>query len=145
MSFEANKRKINGLWPLVDWTDEERDLWTRRLQHLVQPWLDEALDEVATSYAVKKPHLKWVMDAYLKVRDAHRGPGKTGDPIEEGITASDRSTMIDRIESMTDAEKEEVKRKLKMTCDVQVDFSQDLAEWKNFTMAMVLAALEHIE
>ena len=50
-----------------------------------------------------------------------------------------------RINEMTEGEREEVTRRLKMTCDVHVDFTQDLQDWTNFKMAMVLAALEHIE
>ena len=52
-----NKAKINGLWPQVSWTEEERNLWSSKLESLDQVTLSKALEEVATQYASQKPAL----------------------------------------------------------------------------------------
>ena len=63
---------IGNRWPSWEPTPQELRDWRHMLRNLDTAWLDEALLHVRSRYASDIPKLKWVLDAYYKVRDQQR-------------------------------------------------------------------------
>jgi hypothetical protein len=141
-----NKAKINGLWPQVSWTEEERNLWSDKLESLDQVTLCKALEEVATQYAAQKPALKWVLGEYKALR-ANEPMKMAHDHLEDdalyvGENMEKIHKMREKIGALTSDDKERVRVRCKSVLGIDVDFEKPLEEWSNFSTAMVAAAIE---
>jgi hypothetical protein len=63
---------ISVRWPSWEPTPQDLRDWRHLLRNFDSTWLDEALLHVRSRYASDIPKLKWVLDAYYKVRDQQR-------------------------------------------------------------------------
>ncbi len=68
-TWDDNKTAINGLWPMMQLTDEEKRLWHDDLQPLDQVVLYDAIRNVKRNNDTLYPQLKWMRDEY---RTLHR-------------------------------------------------------------------------
>lgn len=66
-TWEQNRQAINELWPLMEFTGEERKLWTDDLSSLNQDLLYDALRNVKRDHDTNYPQLKWVRDEYREL------------------------------------------------------------------------------
>ena len=66
-TWEENKTAINQLWPTVQFTDEERRLWSEDLSPLDQDDLYGAIRNVKRTHDNPWPQLKWVLDEYREL------------------------------------------------------------------------------
>tara|TARA_R100001463_G_scaffold111999_1_gene166970 strand:+ start:2845 stop:3321 length:477 start_codon:yes stop_codon:yes gene_type:complete len=140
-----NKAKINGLWPQVSWTEQERNLWSSKLESLDQVTLSKALEEVATQYASQKPALKWVLGEYKAMR-ANEPMNMAHQELEDdalyvGENMEKIEEMRKEIKALTPDEQERVKNRCKSVLGIDVDFEKPLDQWSNFSTAMVAAAI----
>ena len=70
-TWEENKTAINQLWPMAQFTEEERKLWGDDLRSLDQSVLYDAIRNVKRNSESLYPQLKWVRDEYRRL-DASR-------------------------------------------------------------------------
>lgn len=63
---------ISVRWPAWEPTAQDLKDWRHMMRNFDSTWLDEALLHVRSRYASDIPKLKWVLDAYYKVRDQQR-------------------------------------------------------------------------
>jgi hypothetical protein len=63
-TWDENRVAINELWPLVQFTAEEKRLWTDDLSGLDQDSLYDAIRNVKRNNESNYPQLKWVRDEY---------------------------------------------------------------------------------
>lgn len=68
-TWDENKTAINQLWPMAQFTEEERRLWTDDLSGLDQSILYDAIRNVKRNNESLYPQLKWIRDEY---RGLHR-------------------------------------------------------------------------
>jgi hypothetical protein len=63
-TWEENKTAINQLWPMAQFTEEERRLWHDDLSGLDQAVLYDAIRNVKRNNESLYPQLKWLRDEY---------------------------------------------------------------------------------
>jgi len=63
-TWDENKQAINQLWPMAQFTDEERRLWHDDLSGLNQDVLYDAIRNVKRNNESLYPQLKWLRDEY---------------------------------------------------------------------------------
>lgn len=63
-TWDENRRAINELWPLLQFTGEEKRLWTDDLSGLDQDLLYDAIRNVKRNNESNYPQIKWVRDEY---------------------------------------------------------------------------------
>lgn len=63
-TWEDNRNAINQLWPMVQFTDEEKRLWSEDLSRLDQVALYDALRNVKRTRDSLYPQLPWVLAEY---------------------------------------------------------------------------------
>lgn len=63
-TWDENRVAINQLWPVMEFTDEERRLWKDDLSNLNQDVLYDAIRNVKRNNDTNYPQLKWVRDEY---------------------------------------------------------------------------------
>lgn len=63
-TWEDNKTAINQLWPMVQFTEEEKRLWREDLSNLDQDVLYDAIRNVKRGHDTLYPQLKWMLDGY---------------------------------------------------------------------------------
>jgi hypothetical protein len=68
-TWDDNKTAINGLWPMMQLTDEEKRLWHDDLEPLDQVVLYDAIRNVKRNNDTLYPQIKWVREEY---RTLHR-------------------------------------------------------------------------
>lgn len=66
-TWDDNRRAINQLWPMCEWTEEERKLFTEDLSGLDQAVLYDAIRNVKRSNETLYPHLKQFRDEYRRL------------------------------------------------------------------------------
>lgn len=77
-TWEDNKTAINQLWPMAQWSDEERRLWTDDLHGLDQVVLYDAIRNVKRSTESLYPQLKWVRDEYRRLEASRKWSVSSG-------------------------------------------------------------------
>jgi hypothetical protein len=63
-TWDDNRAAINGLWPMMQLTDEEKLLWHDDLSPLDQVVLYDAIRNVKRNHDTLYPQIKWVKDEY---------------------------------------------------------------------------------
>lgn len=63
-TWDDNKQAINQLWPMAQFTEEERRLWHDDLSGLNQDVLYDAIRNVKRNTESLYPQLKWMRDEY---------------------------------------------------------------------------------
>ncbi len=61
-TWDENKTAINQLWPMAQFTDEERRLWHDDLGGLDQAVLYDAIRNVKRTHDSLYPQIKWILD-----------------------------------------------------------------------------------
>lgn len=76
-TWDDNRRAINQLWPLMEFTEEEKRLWHDDLSGLDQAVLYDAIRNVKRGNDTNYPQLKWVREEYravMRLRKAAERP-----------------------------------------------------------------------
>lgn len=63
-TWDQNRQAINQLWPLMEFTDEEKRLWHDDLSVCDQEVLYDAIRNVKRNNESNYPQLKWIRDEY---------------------------------------------------------------------------------
>lgn len=71
-TWEENRTAINELWPVVQFTNEEKRLWTDDLSGLDQETLYDAIRDAKRQHDSVYPQLKWILDAYRELTNLRR-------------------------------------------------------------------------
>ena len=71
-TWDENRSAINQLWPVMQFTDEEKRLWHDDLCSKDQDTLYDAIRNVKRNKDSQYPQLKWVLDAYRDLEHAKR-------------------------------------------------------------------------
>ena len=66
-TWEANRQRINGLWPRYQPTEEERRLAVGRLSGLNQRWLSAAIDDYRTECTSTVFRLSELLAVYRRI------------------------------------------------------------------------------
>lgn len=82
-TFDENKVSINQLWPVAQFTEEERRLWHDDLSGLDQDMLYDAIRNVKRSHDNVYPQLKWILDAYRELLNLRRAALRIASPREK--------------------------------------------------------------
>jgi len=81
-SWQDNRTAINGLWPMMQLTDEEKRLWHDDLSGLNQDVLYDAIRNVKRSHDTLYPQIKWIRDEYRHLDRARRAGEKQNRQVE---------------------------------------------------------------
>jgi len=88
-TWDDNRNVINQLWPVMEFTAEERRLWHDDLHGLDQSMLYDALRNVKRRHESLYPQLKWVLDAYRELSTLRRAAVKaSASKVERKISYS---------------------------------------------------------
>ena len=71
-TWDQNRAAINQLWPMAQFTDEEKRLWHDDLSGIDQDVLYDALRNVKRSRDSLYPQLPWILQAYRELNAAKR-------------------------------------------------------------------------
>ena len=71
-TWDDNRAAINQLWPVMQFTEEEKKLWCDDLSSLDQDTLYDAIRNVKRNKDSLYPQLKWVLDAFRELDHAKR-------------------------------------------------------------------------
>lgn len=71
-TWDDNRGAINGLWPMAEFTDEERRLWHDDLSQLNQDVLYDAIRNVKRKYESLYPQIKHVREEYRAIDRVRR-------------------------------------------------------------------------
>lgn len=71
-TWDQNRAAINQLWPIAQFTDEEKRLWHDDLSGLDQDVLYDSLRNVKRSRDSLYPQLPWILQAYRELFSAKR-------------------------------------------------------------------------
>jgi hypothetical protein len=71
-TWDQNRAAINQLWPMAQFTDEEKRLWHDDLSGIDQDVLYDALRNVKRSRDSLYPQLPWILQAYRELFSAKR-------------------------------------------------------------------------
>lgn len=63
-TWDQNRAAINQLWPMAQFTDEEKRLWNEDLCRLDQVVLYDTIRNVKRTHDSLYPQLKWMLDEY---------------------------------------------------------------------------------
>lgn len=92
-TWEDNKTAINQLWPMVQFTEEEKRLWREDLGSLDQDVLYDAIRNVKRGRDTLYPQLKWMLDGYRELfslrRRALRQTGDKHEKLDLNISAEE--------------------------------------------------------
>lgn len=82
-TWDDNRAAINGLWPMMQLTEEEKKLWHDDLSPLDQVVLYDAIRNVKRNNDTLYPQLKWVRDEYRSLHRIKSLQGKRANQQEE--------------------------------------------------------------
>ena len=71
-TWNDNRTAINQLWPMAQWTDEEKRLWSEDLSRLDQIVLYDAIRNVKRTRDSLYPQLPWVLNEYRDLSRARK-------------------------------------------------------------------------
>lgn len=81
-TWDENRRAISELWPLMEWTNEEKKLWIDDLSGLDQVVLYDAIRNVKRTHDTNYPQLKWICEEYRTLNRLKQTAERTGKPHE---------------------------------------------------------------
>lgn len=93
-TWDTNRQTINQLWPLMEFTAEEKKLWHDDLSGLDQAVLYDAIRNVKRNNDTNYPQLKWVRDEYRvldRLGKLKRKTTPTGEPRQVVSIDADRN------------------------------------------------------
>ena len=98
-TWEDNRKRIAGLWPQYEPTDDEKALFAERLGHRRQDWLEEALKRHRSEDhdGAYKPKLSRIIAHYDDIRQA-------GDKATSGPTVNERAEQVTAQQVEADAQ-----------------------------------------
>lgn len=149
-SWFLNKEKINELWSNCEWTQSESDLFTKRLGHLNQDWLAQAIENVRTNFNSSKPAIKWIIDEYKKIQEDARfkdrykeiAEKENSDNEEIQSCSADLDRMRQSIDCLPDTIQESVALKVFQVTGIKIDFTVPVEKWSRLKIAMTAAAIK---
>ncbi len=81
-TWDDNRKAITELWPLMQWTAEEKKLWVEDLSVLDQVLLYDAIRNVKRTRDTNYPQLVWIREEYRTLERLHKAAIKTSKPVE---------------------------------------------------------------
>ena len=111
-TWDENKTAINELWPVAQFTNEEKRLWTDDLSGLDQVMLYDAIRNAKRNHDAVYPQLKWILDAYRELNSMRRAALRLTQPREKKTewnidSDADRQARNEMIEWVDRAEPSE--------------------------------------
>lgn len=111
-TWDENRAAINQLWPIVQFTEEEKRLWCDDLSGLDQDMLYDAIRNAKRNHDAVYPQLKWILDAYRDLNSMRRAALRLNRPLEPKTPCEidhkyDRETRNEMIEWIDRAEPSE--------------------------------------
>jgi hypothetical protein len=94
-TWDDNRTAVNQLWPMAQWTDEEKRLWSEDLKRLDQIVLYDAIRNVKRTRDSLYPQLPWVLNEYRDLSRARK-------TMERKPAAEQRKPVV--IDKDTDAQ-----------------------------------------
>lgn len=82
-TWDDNRTAINQLWPVAQFTDEEKRLWSDDLSGLDQETLYDAIRNAKRTHDSVYPQLKWILDAYRELTNLRRAALRLSQPREK--------------------------------------------------------------
>ena len=106
-TWEDNKTAINQLWPMAQFTDEEKRLWREDLSNLDQDVLYDAIRNVKRGHDTLYPQLKWMLEGYRELfslkRRALRQTGEKHKKLDLNISADEDKKLASDFIAVIDA------------------------------------------
>ena len=106
-TWEDNKTAINQLWPMAQFTDEEKRLWREDLSNLDQDVLYDAIRNVKRGHDTLYPQLKWMLEGYRELfslkRRALRQTGEKHKKLDLNISADEDKKLASDFIAAIDA------------------------------------------
>jgi hypothetical protein len=82
-TWDENRAAINQLWPVAQFTEEEKRLWNDDLSGLDQDTLYDSIRNAKRTHDSIYPQLKWIRDAYRDLDALRRAAIRFNRPIEK--------------------------------------------------------------
>lgn len=151
-NWESNKNRINQLWPDVNWSPAEKELWHEELSTRNQKWLMEAIKAVAKNYSSDRPKLKWIVTAFDKIKrenEADEAARQARTQIEEKqISDREAEEMLERankemlgvLVALPPERLRQLAKKVREVLGLQVDVTQPPQTWSRTAVGCMVAA-----
>lgn len=154
-TWKDNAALINGLWPTVSWTDEEKRLWHDELSKTNQDWVHRALQKVAKKYSASKPTLKWVLAEIRAIKYENESVNRSNlkelaDEKERELeilrvqVEKERQDMIGLLQDLPQPMVEEATKNVRNVVGLDIDMDQDISEWSSLALGCTVVALERM-
>ena len=132
-TWDDNKTAINQLWPMAQFTDEEKRLWTDDLSGLDQIVLYDAIRNAKRNHDSLYPQLKWI-------RDEYRTLSRIASLLSKKRAAPGEPKNRVRIDASVDRRTEdELRAVVEVTTVAQFESTRDLIADKAATLKIELA------
>lgn len=130
-TWDENRRAISELWPLMDWTAEEKKLWIEDLSGLDQVVLYDAIRNVKRNNDTNYPQLKWIREEYRTLNRLSQSASRTYKPSEP--------RELQRIDSSDDQRyREELMEVIRMATPADYDSIAALIAQKAYDLKIEL-------
>lgn len=93
-TWDDNRAAINQLWPMVQFTDEEKRLWSEDLSRLDQVVLYDAIRNVKRTRDSLYPQLPWVLAEYRDLLRARKSAERKPPAERHTPVVIDRDTDL---------------------------------------------------
>ena len=93
-TWDDNRTAINQLWPMAQFTEEEKRLWSEDLSRLDQIVLYDAIRNVKRTHDSLYPQLPWVLNEYRHVMRARKAAER------KPVTERHQPVVIDKSSDM---------------------------------------------
>lgn len=154
-TWKDNAALINGLWPTVSWTDQEKQLWHKELSSSNQDWVHRALQVVAKKYSASKPTLKWVLTEIRNIKYEYESVTRSNlkeiaDEKERELeqmriqVEKERQDMIGLLQDLPPQMVEAAAKNVRAVVGLTIDTDQDISEWSSLALGCTVVALERM-
>lgn len=154
-TWQDNTALINGLWPTVSWSPEERGLWHDELAERNQDWLHQALKAVAKNYATPKPTLKWVVTeldnikrsneavTHSYIQDARKEKDEEIERLSREV-AKERIGMIKLLDELPPSLVLHAVGEVAKVVGLKINTEEEFTEWSSLALGCTVVALERM-
>ena len=151
-TWERNKDRINDLWPEVNWTPTEKQLWHESLSLLNQGWVKQSVMNTAKSYSSTKPQLKWILKSFERIKQkdesdaAHRQARtqimekKLSDAEAQEMMHKASQEMLGALVAMPPDYVRKLAKKVQSVLGLQIDVDQPPQTWSRTAVGCMMAA-----
>lgn len=143
-TWEENRTAINQLWPMVQFTDEEKRLWHEDLSRLDQVLLYDAIRNVKRTRDSIYPQLPWILNEYRDLSRARKAAEKKPAAERHSPVVIDKDTDIQTARELKTVVEMATRETYQETVDIIADSASRLKIEMKTAYGLVMYLLKRL-